>query len=66
MIQEIKDAISTLKIKKIWKINHQGTKVKVVRKAENAFDIYHNGHHVTTDETWEEAFELTKALLETP
>jgi hypothetical protein len=65
-IEAIREALSNLQVKKIWKINHEGIKVKVVRKAEYAYDVYHNGHYVTTDETWERAFELTKVLLETP
>ena len=63
-ITEIKDALSSLEVKKLWKINHEGTKVKVVRKTDDAYDIYRNGHHVTTDETWEQAFELVKVFLE--
>jgi hypothetical protein len=63
---EIIEALENLQVKKLWKINHEGIKVKVVRKAENTYDVYHNGHYVTTDETWEQAFELTRALLETP
>jgi hypothetical protein len=66
ILDSIKEALSNLQVKKLWKINHEGRKVKVVRKAENAYDVYHNGHYVTTDETWEQAFELTKTLLETP
>jgi hypothetical protein len=66
ILESIKEVLSNLQVKKLWKINHEGRKVKVVRKAENAYDVYHNGHFVTTDETWERSFELAKALLETP
>jgi hypothetical protein len=65
VLDEIENALKNLPIKKLWKINHEGTKVKVKRSAETAFDIYHNGHHVTTDETWESAFELGQGLLKT-
>jgi hypothetical protein len=66
ILESIEEALSNLQVKKLWKINHEGIKVKVVRKAENAYDVYRNGHFVTTDETSERAFELVKALLETP
>jgi hypothetical protein len=66
ILYSIKEALLNLQVKKLWKIDHEGIKVKVVRKAENAYDVYRNGHFVTTDETWEQAFELTKVLLETP
>jgi hypothetical protein len=65
LLVNTQNALKNLPIKKLWKINHEGTKVKVKRSAETAFDIYHNGHHVTTDETWESAFELVQVLLKT-
>jgi 3-hydroxymyristoyl/3-hydroxydecanoyl-(acyl carrier protein) dehydratase len=64
MIDEIKSSLENLSIKKVWKINHDGTKIKVVRKNETTFDVYLNGHFVTTDESWERAFELVQVLLQ--
>jgi copper chaperone CopZ len=61
---EIKKSLENLSVKKSWKINFEGKKIKVVRKDISAFDIYLNGHFVTTDENWERAFELVQVLLE--
>jgi copper chaperone CopZ len=65
MINEIKESLENLAVKKSWKINFEGKKVKVVRKDISAFDIYLNGHFVTTDESWERAFELVQVFYET-
>jgi copper chaperone CopZ len=63
-IDEIKKSLETLPVKKSWKINFEGKKIKVVRKNETAFDVYLDGHFVTTDESWERAFELVQVLLQ--
>jgi hypothetical protein len=60
---EIENAIKTLAIKKLWKINVNGNKVKVFRKSENEYEIYNDGHHVTSDTNWKEAFDLAIELL---
>jgi hypothetical protein len=62
--EEIKKSLENLSVKKSWKINFEGKKIKVVRKDFSAFEIYHDGHFVTTDETWKRAFELVKVLLQ--
>jgi hypothetical protein len=68
--QKILDAVQielqNLAIKKLWKINYKGVKVKVRRSGETAFEVYHNGHFVATDLHWKTVFELVKILLESP
>jgi copper chaperone CopZ len=64
MMNEIKNSLENLPVKKSWKINFEGKKIKVVRKDISAFDIYLDGHFITTDETWEKAFELVQVLLQ--
>ena len=59
----MKTDIEALAIKKTWKINENGNKVKIVRKGETEFDSYLNGNYITTDENWEQAFEMAKTLL---
>lgn len=59
----MKTDIEALAIKKTWKINENGNKVKIVRKSETEFDSYLNGNYVTSDENWEQAFEMAKTLL---
>lgn len=63
--KQIEIDIENLEIKKLFKINENGNKVKVRRDTENAYSIYLNGQYVTTDETWQQAYELTLVLLET-
>ncbi len=65
ILDDIQKELQNLPIKKLWKINHEGVKVKVRRSGETAFDVYHNGHFVTTDADWEQAFQLVKVLLDT-
>jgi hypothetical protein len=55
--------IQNLEVKKLFKINENGTKVKVRRDSENEYSIYLNGNFLTTDATWEAAFELVFVLL---
>jgi hypothetical protein len=60
---ETQKSLENLSVKKSWKINFEGKKIKVVRKDISAFDIYLDGHFVNTDESWERAFELVQVLL---
>jgi hypothetical protein len=66
--QKILDAVQielqNLAIKKLWKINYKGVKVKVRRSGETVFEVYRNGHFVTTDTRWETVFGLVKVLLQ--
>jgi esterase/lipase len=62
-IDAIEQALQQLPIKKIWKINVAGKKVKVVRSAANEYAIYNDGHYITADENSEQVFELVKTLL---
>jgi hypothetical protein len=56
-------SIQNLGIKKLWKINENGHKVKVRRDAENEFSIYLDGHYITTLADWEDTFSMVKDLL---
>jgi hypothetical protein len=62
-LDQISTAIKGLTIRKKWKLNFNGTKVKVVRDNENEFSTYLNGHMITTDDTWQKAFDLVVVLL---
>lgn len=64
ILDSIQNEFQNLSIKKLWKINHEGVKVKVRRSSETAFDVYHNGHFVTIEDNWKSAFEMVKVLLE--
>ncbi len=66
VIEAIQKSLENLAVKKSWKINFEGKKIKVVRKDKSAFEVYSDGHYVTTDETWERAFELVKVLSNLP
>jgi hypothetical protein len=71
MIQELKQkdinslqqALKVLEVQKVFKINVQGNKVKVVRKSANEYEIFDNGHYVTSDNNWKQAFDLIIELL---
>lgn len=63
IIGKMKTDIEALAIKNTWKINENRNKVKIVRKSETEFDSYLKGNYVTTDENWEQAFEMAKTLL---
>jgi hypothetical protein len=63
ILDEIKVSIQTLSVKKQWKINENGNKVKVVRNAEKEFSIYFDGHYITTLIDWEDTFDMAKTLL---
>ena len=63
IIDKIRLEIQQLEVKNLFKINENGNKVKVRRNSENEYSIYHNGHFVTTDATWQAAFELVTELI---
>jgi hypothetical protein len=62
-ITAIQSAIELLPVKKKWHLNDDGNKVKVVRKSENEYNVYSDGHYVNTEIDWQSAFEMVKALL---
>ncbi len=55
--------IQNLAVKKLWKINENGNKVKVRRDAETEYSIYLDGHYISTLTDWEDTFEMAKTLL---
>jgi hypothetical protein len=55
--------IQNLTVKKLWKINENGHKVKVRRDAESEYSIYLDGHFITTLSDWEDSFNMVKTLL---
>jgi hypothetical protein len=55
--------IQDLAIKKLWKINENGNKVKVRRDAETEYSIYLDGHYISTLADWEDTFDMAKTLL---
>jgi hypothetical protein len=55
--------IQNLTIKKLWKINENGHKVKVCRDAESEYSIYLDGHFITTLSDWGDSFNMAKTLL---
>lgn len=62
-ILEIQKALQQLPVKKLWKINVSGTKIKVKRGGEKEYATCLDGNYITTDENWQQAFELVTALL---
>jgi hypothetical protein len=55
--------LENLPLKKTWKINADGKKIKVVRKAENCYESYLDGHYITSDEDWQTALQFVLGLL---
>jgi hypothetical protein len=55
--------IQNLTVKKLWKINENGHKVKVRRDAESEYSIYLDGHFITTLSDWGDSFNMAKTLL---
>jgi hypothetical protein len=55
--------IQNLAVKKLWKINENGHKVKVRRSDESEYSIYLDGHYITTLADWEDTFNMAKSLL---
>jgi hypothetical protein len=62
-IDQIQLDIQDLAIKKLWKINENGHKVKVRRDTESEYSIYLDGHFITTLSDWEDSFNMVKTLL---
>ena len=61
--EKIELEMQQLAIKKLFKINENGQKIKVRRDNDDEYSIYRNGHFVTTDETWEQASALVLTIL---
>jgi hypothetical protein len=62
-IDQIQLDIQDLAIKKLWKINENGHKVKVRRDTKNEYSVYLDGHFITTLADWEDSFNMVKTLL---
>jgi hypothetical protein len=63
IIDQMQFDIQNLAIKKLWKINENGHKVKVRRDTESEYSIYLDGHFITTLSDWEDSFNMAKTLL---
>jgi hypothetical protein len=63
ILDQIQLDIQHLAVKKLWKINENGHKVKVRRNAESEYSIYLDGHYITTLADWEDSFNMAKTLL---
>ncbi len=63
IIDQMQLDIQNLAIKKIWKINENGNKVKVRRDAETEYSIYLDGHYISTLGDWKGTFDMAKTLL---
>ena len=63
ILEQIKLDIQNLEIKKLFKINENGNKVKVRRNAENEYNVYLNGHQVNTENNWEDAYKIVLPLI---
>jgi uncharacterized protein (DUF1015 family) len=63
IIDQMQLDIQNLEVKKLFKINENGTKVRVRRDSENEYAVYLDGNFITTDATWEESFQLAMVLL---
>ena len=64
ILEQIKLDIQNLQVKKLFKINENGNKVKVRRTAESEYNIYLNGHHVNTENNCEDTYYMVLALIE--
>jgi hypothetical protein len=63
ILDQIQLDIQNLAVKKLWKINENGNKVKVRRNAESEYSIYLDGNYITTLADWEDTFSMAKSLL---
>lgn len=63
ILDQMQMSIQNLAVKKLWKINENGNKVKVRRDAESEYSIYLDGHYITTLSDWEDTFNMAKSLL---
>jgi hypothetical protein len=55
--------IQNLTVKKRWKINENGHKIKVRRDTKSEYSIYLDGHYITTLADWGDSFNMAKNLL---
>ena len=63
ILDQMQFDIQNLAIKKLWKINENGNKVKVRRNAESEYCIYLDGNYITTLADWGDTFNMAKSLL---
>jgi hypothetical protein len=63
ILDQMQFDIQNLVVKKLWKINENGHKVKARRDAESEYSIYLDGHYITTLADWEDTFNMAKSLL---
>lgn len=63
ILEQIKFDIQNLEIKKLFKINENGNKIKVRRSTYNEYNIYLNGHQVNTENNWEDSYKMILALI---
>ncbi len=63
--EQIRNSLENLEVKKLFKINENGNKIKVRRDNVDEYSIYRNGHFVTTDASWQAAYELMLVLINT-
>jgi hypothetical protein len=64
LTKTVSDELQNLSIKKRWKINHEGKKVKVVRDAENEYSIYLNGNYISTLTDAEDSTNMVFTLMD--
>lgn len=60
---DIQQAINALPVKKVLKLKHNNTKVKVKHNADGSYGTYLNGQWITDDIDPNDAFATTKTLL---
>jgi hypothetical protein len=63
IIDKMQLDIQNLEVKRLFKINENGNKVKIRRDSVNEYSIYYNGNFITTDATWVAAFNLSLVLI---
>ncbi len=63
IVDQMQLDIQHLVVKKLWKINENGNKVKVRRDSDSEYSIYLDGHYITTLADWEDTFNMAKSLL---
>jgi hypothetical protein len=61
---EVQHALAALTVKAKWQINLNGQRTKVVRKSDNEYFVYHNGHWVNTEANAIDAAKLVFALFQ--
>lgn len=63
ILDQMQTDIQNLAVKKLWKINENGHKVKVRRNDESEYCVYLDGNFITTLKDWEDAFDMAKSLV---